>query len=149
MVVELLSHPVLELLYERFDIDAGHPRCEHASGPADLTKVGSQCLSGSRVLNLDSDPSTVVPNGSMDLADGSRRCGVVVETQKLLPPAWAHLLGQHPMHHRRRHRRGGVLQLGECGAVGRDEILGKGRLEYGHCLAELHRPALELAEHLE
>ena len=53
------------------------------------------------------------------------------------------------MHHRGRHRRRGVLQLGERRAVGRGHLLGQRGLEDRHGLAELHRPALELAEHLE
>ena len=56
---------------------------------------------------------------------------------------------QHPVHRRRGHRRGGLLQLGQRGAVRTGHLLGEGRLEDAHRLAELHRAALELAEHPE
>src|SRR5688572_18584009 len=52
-----------------------------------------------------------------------------------------HLLG--------RHRRGRVLELGEGGAVRRDELLRERRLHDGEGLADLHRTALELTEHRE
>ena len=61
----------------------------------------------------------------------------------------AELAGQHPVHGAGRQRRRRLLQPGERLAVGAGEVLGQGRLEDRHGLAELHRPALELAEHLE
>ena len=53
------------------------------------------------------------------------------------------------MDHARRHRWRGVLQLGQRLAVGADQLIGQRGLEDAHGLAELHRAALELAEHRE
>src|SRR5690606_28410800 len=48
-----------------------------------------------------------------------------------------------------RHRRGRLLELGQRRAIGARDLLRKSRLEDRQGLAELHRAALELAEHLE
>ena len=47
------------------------------------------------------------------------------------------------------HRRGGFLELRERVSVRPRHLFGEGRLEDAHGLAELHGPALELAEHPE
>ena len=73
----------------------------------------------------------------------------VVELGEPDSPAGAELLGHQPVHGGRRHRRRGVLQLGQCFAVGRGVLVGDGGLVDAQRLAEFHRPALERAEHLE
>ena len=57
--------------------------------------------------------------------------------------------GHQPVHGRGRHRRRGVLQLGQRLAVRRRVLVGDRGLVDAQRLAELHRPALERAEHLE
>ena len=52
-------------------------------------------------------------------------------------------------HRAGRHRRRGVLQPGQLVAVRRRDLVGEGGLEHAQRLAELHRPALELAERAE
>ena len=64
-------------------------------------------------------------------------------------PAGAELLGHQPVHGGRRHRRRGVLQLGQRLAVGRRVLVRDRGLVDAQRLAELHRAALERAEHLE
>src|SRR5581483_12038651 len=59
------------------------------------------------------------------------------------------LFGEDPVHVAGRHRRGGALQLGQGLAVGPGELRRDRRLEDAQRLAELHRAALELAEHGE
>jgi hypothetical protein len=66
----------------------------------------------------------------------------------MLAPA-AELLGEHRVHGAHRHRRRRLLQLDQGLAVRAGDLLGHGGLEDGQLLAELHRPALELAEHGE
>ena len=75
--------------------------------------------------------------------------GRVVELAEALPPARAELVGEHLVHGRRGQRRGRLLQLGQRRPVGAGDLLGQRRLEDRQRLAELHRAALELAEHAE
>ena len=75
--------------------------------------------------------------------------GLVVEFAEVRPPPGAELLGQHPVHGGRGHRRRGVLQFAQRLAVGRRVLVGDGRLVDAERLAELHRTALERAQHLE
>ena len=62
-----------------------------------------------------------------------------------VPSSW----DEHRVHRAGGQRRRRLLQAGQGLAVGAGEVLGQGRLEDRHGLAELHGPALELAEHLE
>ena len=80
------------------------------------------------------------------LRRGRRR---VVEGQEPVAPAAAELLVEHPVHRRDRHRRRGFLQPGQRLAVRGGDVFGQRRLEHRQRLAELHRAALELAEHGE
>ena len=149
LVVELLGDPGLELGDQRLDLEAGDQHADQPAHPADLGEVGQQGVTGARVLHLDGDLATVGPGRAVHLADrggGGRR---VVEVLEPVAPVVAELAGQHPVHRAGRQRRRGVLQPGERLAVGTGEVLGQRRLEDGHGLPELHRAALELAEHLE
>ena len=75
--------------------------------------------------------------------------GVSSNSREPAPPLRPELGGEHLVHRRRRHRRSGVLELGQRRPVRAGELLGQGGLEDAQGLAELHRAALELAEHLE
>jgi len=100
-------------------------------------------------LHLDGHGAAVCPHRPVDLAD---RCGcsrLVLEGSEAFAPVGAELAGQHGMHGAGGERRCGLLQPGEGLAVGTGEVLRQRRLEDRHGLAELHRPALELAEHPE
>ena len=72
-----------------------------------------------------------------------------VEVGERVPPVRPELAAEHGVHPRRRHRRGGVLQPGQVRPVRRRDVLGQHRLEQAEGLAELHRAALELAQHPE
>ena len=122
--------------------DPGHP--------GDLVEVADQRLAGPRVLDLDRDLAAVVPHRPVHLADrGGRGRGVVEGRELAAASAGPSSSAQHLVHGRGRHRRRGVLQLGQRRAVRAGQLLGQRRLEDRHGLAELHGPALELAEHLE
>ncbi len=68
---------------------------------------------------------------------------------QVLLPAGAQLAGQHRVDPRGRHRGSRVLQPGQVLAVRLRHVLRQHRLEQTQGLAELHRAALELAQHLE
>ena len=53
------------------------------------------------------------------------------------------------MHGHRGHRRRGVLKFRERSAIGPGQIFRQRCLEHAQRLAELHRPAFELAQHAE
>ena len=148
-VVELLDHPGLQLFQDRLDVQPGDPPGGHPGHPGHLVQVRDQRLAGPRVLHLHRHRPAVAPDAAMHLPDRGSRRRLVVELAEQLAPPRPQLGGQHPVHGRRRHRRGRVLQLGQRGAVRPGQLLGQRRLEDAHRLAELHRPALELAEHPE
>jgi hypothetical protein len=145
-VVELLGHPRLELGHQRLGVQAGHQQAHQPAHPPDLVEVGEQGRPGAGVLHLDGDLATVVPDGPVHLANGRGCRGLVVEAAEPLAPAGAQLLLEHGVHGARGERGCRLLQPGEGLAVGTGEVLGQRRLEHRHRLAELHRPALELAE---
>ena len=120
VVVELLAHPRLELVHDRLDVDARHPRPGHPGDPGDLVEVGHQGLGRPRVLDLDGDLAPVAPDPLVHLADRGRGGRHVVELDELgAGPARPELAGQDLVHPVGAHRRPGLLQLGEGGAVGR------------------------------
>ena len=112
-------------------------------------KSASKAAPGARVLDLDRDLAPVRPDRAMHLADAGRRGRHVVELAEALGPGPAELLGQHPVHDRDVHRRRGLLQPGQRLAVGGRRLFGQRGFEDRQGLAELHRAALELAQHLE
>jgi hypothetical protein len=66
-----------------------------------------------------------------------------------VPPVVPEVGGEHPVHRGGRQRRRGLLQPGQRRPVGAGQLGRQRRLEDRQRLAELHRPALELAEHPE
>jgi hypothetical protein len=145
-VVELLLHPFPQLIEDGLDLDAGDPRGRDPGDPADLLEVAHERLPGARVLDLDRDDAPVAPYRAVDLTDRRGGDRGVVEGGEPAPPPRAELLGEHGVDSVRGQRRGAVLELGEGGAVWAGDLLRQRRLEDRHRLAELHRPALELAE---
>ena len=101
------------------------------------------------VLQLDGDLAAVPPDPAVHLPDAGRGRGGVVEVAEPAAPPGAELLGHHPVHGRGRHRRRRVLQLGQRLAVRRRVLVRDRGLVDAQRLAELHRAALERAEHLE
>ena len=145
-VVQLLDHPGLELGDQRLDVHAGEQRGEQPGEPGELVEVGHQRGAGAGVLDLDRDVATVAPGRPVHLPDAGRRGRGVVELAEPLPPGAAELLGEHRVDGAHRHRRRLLLQLHQRLAVGGRDLLGHRGLEHRQRLAELHRPALELAQ---
>ena len=148
-IVELFGDPGLQLGDQRLDVEAGHEHPDEAAHPADLVEVGEQRLAGTGILHLDGHGAPVHPDRPVHLADRCGGSGLVLERPEPGAPAGTELAGEHGMHGAGRQRRRGLLQPGECLAVRTGEVLRQGGLEDRHGLAELHRPALELAEHPE
>ena len=148
-VVELFGDPVAQLVEQRLDVEPGHQQPEHPPGPAQLVEVTDQRPSGAWVLDLHRDPAAVAPDRLVDLPDGCRGGGRVVELGEVVPPGLAQVFGQHLMHAASGQRRRGLLQLGQRGAVRPGDLGRQRRLEDRQRLAELHGAALELAEHPE
>jgi hypothetical protein len=114
-----------------------------------LVQVGEQCLARPRVLHLDGDLPAVVPHRAVHLSDGGRCGRFVLEFHEQVVPVLAQPFLEHGVHRAGRHRWRGLLELCECSAIRPCDLLGQRRLEDGQRLPELHRAALELAEHLE
>ncbi len=98
---------------------------------------------------LTATSAPVVPAALVHLADARRRGRAAVQPDELVLPVRAEALRDLVADGLGRHRRRGVLQPGELLAVGPGDLLGQRRLEHAQRLAELHRPALELAERPE
>ncbi len=148
-VVELVLRAGLELLHQRPDLDAGDQRADRAGEPGELTEVGLEGLAGSGVLHLHRDVAAVTPAALVHLADARGRGRAAVEPDQVVPPVGTQVLLDLVAHRLRRHRRRGVLEPGQLRAVRRDHLVRQRGLEDRHRLAELHRPALELAERAE
>ena len=148
-VVELLDDALLQLLDDALDVDRGRDDAEQPREPGHLAQVRAQGLGRTGVLDLDGDLGAVGPRRAVHLADrrGGRRN--VVERRQLLAPRGPELGLEHAVHHAGRHRGSGVLELGEGLPVRAGDLVGQRRLEDAHRLPELHRAALELAEHAE
>nr|BFE68024.1 hypothetical protein GCM10020092_013250 [Actinoplanes digitatis] len=90
-----------------------------------------------------------LPHRAVHLADARGGGRAVVELGEQLPPVRTELLGQRLVHARHRHRRRGLLKLGQRLPVRRRHRLGHRGLEDRQGLPELHRAALELAQDAE
>ena len=148
-VVELLLHALAQLGHQRLDVLARHERLQQPAHARELAKVRPQRLLGARVLDLHRDLAAVLPHRAVHLPDARGRGGGVVELAEPLGPAAAELLGEHPVDVAGRHRRGRVLQLRQRLPEGSRQLVRHRRLEHRQRLPELHRAALELAEHGE
>ena len=115
----------------------------------ELLEVGHQRVAGAGVLHLDRHLAAVVPATLVHLADGRGGGRSAVEPDQPLLPVGAEVAREDVAHRLRRHRRRGVLEPGQLLAVGAGDLLGQRGLEHRQRLAELHRPALELAERAE
>ena len=154
VVVELVGGAGLQLGHERLDVEPGEDGGDAAGEPGDLAQVAHQRLAGAGVLHLDRDLAllarrVVEPPAAVDLTDGGGGRGRAVEPHQALGPVGAEVGGELLAHGRGRHRRCGVLERGEVLAVGGGDVLGQRGLEDAQRLAELHRPALELAQGAE
>ena len=145
-VVEFLEHPLLELGEQRLDLQPRRYSGEQPRHPRQLGEVGEQRRAGTWVLQLDGYLAAVGPHRAVHLADAGRGGRDLVEGLEAIRPAAAELLVEHAVHRGRRHRRGGLLQLGEGFAVRRGGVLGQCGFEHRQRLPEFHRTALELAE---
>ena len=149
LVVQLLLDPLGELGEQRLEVHAGDPRGHHPGQPRGVRQVGHERLVRPWVLDLHRDRPAVLPDGPVHLADARRRGGLVVERLELAPPLLAEVVDQHGVHLLGGQCGGLLLQLRQGRAVRRCHVLGQGRLEDAHRLADLHRPALELPEDAE
>ena len=79
LVVELLHHPLADLLGDRLGVEAGGQRAGQADDRAGVAKVGVERLGDPRVLDLDRDLAAVEQLGAMHLADRGGGEGLVLE----------------------------------------------------------------------
>ena len=114
-----------------------------------LVEVGPECVARAGVLDLYGDVAAVAPDRPVHLADRGGRRRDVVELAEPPPPVPTRTPAEHAVDDFGRHRRRRLLELGERRAVRPGEFLGQRCLEDRHRLPELHRAALELAEHAE
>ena len=149
LVVELLDGPCLHLGDQGTDVETRHQRSETAGHPAELAQVGGHGLGRAGVLHLDGDLAPVGPAPAVHLPDRGGRGGLGVEPDQVVLPVRPQLAGEDLAHRHGGHRRRGVLEPGQVLAVRRRDLVGQGRLEDRHRLAELHRPALEVSQRAE
>jgi len=148
-VVELLDHAVLQLVEQRAHVGAGYHHLQQLGEPLQGAQIGHQCLVGAGILDLDGHLAAVVPDRVVHLPDARGGGLVGVELGEPLAPVPTELLGQHPVHVLGRHLRRVGLQLDQGFLVRLGQLVGDHRLVHRERLAELHRAALELAEHGE
>ena len=147
-VVELLGHPGPQLGEQRLDVEARHERAEQPRQPASWLRspISAWPAPGYCIFTATSRPSAQTARCTCPIDAAAAGCRRTTVTCPPLPPE---LPGQHLVHGPRGHRRGGLLQLRQRLPVGARDLLGQRRLEDRHRLAELHRAALELAQHPE
>ena len=145
-VIELLGHPVPQLGQQRLGVQPGHERPEKPGEAAQLVEIADQRLAHARVLDLDRNLAPVVPHAPVHLADGGGGRRLVVELGEAGPPVLAHVPREHLVNSPGRQRRRGFLQPGQGIPVRAGDLRRHRGLEYGKCLPELHRAALELAK---
>ncbi len=95
-VVELLDHPVLELVEQRPHVEPGDQHPDHPAQSAHLVEVGSQRVARAGVLDLDGDVAAVAPDRPVHLADRRGRRRDVVELAEPPPPVRPELLPSTP-----------------------------------------------------
>ena len=149
LVVELLDRARLHLGDQRADVEPRDERPEAAGDPAELAQVGGQGLGRAGVLHLDGHLAAVDPGAAVHLPDRGGGGGLGVEPDQVVLPVRAQLAGEDLAHGHGGHRGRGVLQPGQLLAVRRRDLVGQRGLEDRHRLAELHRPALEVAQGAE
>ena len=123
---------------------------EQPRDPAELVEVAEQRASpapGYWIFTATSRPS--LQHRAVHLADRRRGRRLVVELGERLAPVRAEVLGQDRVHRAGRQRRSRLLQLGQGRPVRAGDLRREGGLEDRQRLPELHRAALELAEHAE
>ena len=118
--------------------------------PADLAQVGAQRLVGARVLHLDRDLRGRRPRPPGAPARWRRRRPGCAENEVKL----SRQRGPSSRARTACTREVGIggaesCSRASCCAVRAGDVVGQHRLEQAQRLPELHRPALELAEHLE
>ena len=145
-VIELGDRGVVQLVDHALDVRAGVERPEQWSQATKLPQVGTQCLVGARVLDLDRHFAAVGPDGAMDLADRGGRGGLTVELRESLPPPQAELGVQNLLDFLLRQWWGLGLEFGERLAERLRVSVGHSGLEYAQGLAHLHRAALEFSQ---
>ena len=148
LVVELLHHPLADLLGDRLGVEAGGEGAGEADDRAGVAEVGVERLGDPRVLDLDRDLAAVEQLGAVDLSDRGGGEGLLLELGEELGERFAFvLLFEHlddllPGHRRRVGAQFRQLLLVDVAVLLGDEL----GVDEGGELAELHRRALHLAE---
>ena len=150
VVVELLGDPVAQLVEQRLDVEAGHQHAEQPAEPAELGEVAEQGLARARVLDLDGDRRgrRARPPGAPGRSRRRpRACRRRLRTSPASPAPSSSASTRCTVP----AGSGGAdsCSLVSVARYGPGELRRQRRLEDRQRLAELHRPALELAEHLE
>ena len=148
LVVELLHHPLADLLGDRLRVKAGGDRPGQPHDRPGVAQVGLHRLGDPRVLDLHRDLAAVEQFGPVDLADRGGGERLVVDLGEVLRQRFAVvLLFQHLHHLLPGHRRRLVAQFAELLLVDLAVLLGdEFRVDEGGELADLHRRAFHLPE---
>jgi len=146
-VVDLFGDPGGQFAGQRHHVQAAGEGGDRRRQALDLAQIALQGGVGTRVLHLDRHRLPGSRQGrAVDLTDG-RRCGrPQFDAGEVRAPLRPEFGAQHRLEPGGRHRWRPVLQAGQLLPVGGGQILRQHRLEHAQRLAELHRPALELAE---
>ena len=149
-VVDLLGDPGGDLAGERHHVQPSGDRRRGGGEPLDLLEVVSQRHVGARVLHLHRHRFAGAGQPRpVHLPDRRGRGRARLELGEVGAPVRPEFGAQHTVHPRGGHRGSGVLQRGQPGPEWGGELLRQHRLHHRQHLAELHRPALELAQHAE
>ena len=150
LVVELLGEALADLLRHRLRVHARGHHLRDTQDQAQVLKVGAHGARDARVLDLDRHAPAVVQPRPVHLADRGGRERLRLELGEHVLERLAQVGLEHLAHLLERHARRGVAQLGEL-LLQAPVDLGRqrARVDERRHLADLHRGALHLPEHVE
>src|SRR5699024_2625746 len=96
-IVEFLIHSLGKFVEQRLNLCSGGDRLKKTTEALQLAKIATQRFICSRILDLNGDLSSVMPDSTMYLANTGRCCRFVIEFGKPFEPRAAELFGKHPM----------------------------------------------------
>ncbi len=142
MVVELLAHPLADLMRDLARVDRRADAAMERKQEIELREIGFDGRRHLGILQLAGERLAVEPSRFMHLAERGRGGGLQVELGKALAPAGAELGLHAAAHEARAHRRRLRLQTNELGRVVGRQRVGDRRQELG----DFHHRALHRAQ---
>ena len=142
-IVGLLVKLRLGLIQKRGNVETARQQARHPKKRRDIVDISVDALPHAGILDLDRQLAPVERHRPVDLPDGGRGDGPVVEALEPIAPFTAPFGGKHPLELQRGHGIGiGTKPSEKLGEFGRQ---GVACIERDH-LAELHRRTPKMGE---